>query len=294
MRRLVSLAAIVMVAQSLPAQVIVQSGYGFSFGGPRFRVSGFTTGSTTVVPGFSPTFRPWGLYAPAPLIVVVPQPIFVVPAQYNLQGFDETPAPKPRVNPAEWHVLRPVNVPAFPAVPRPALIPMAPIAAIEDRQPDANRESARQVRLAQAAFAADEYGRAAERLTEAIKLKPDEPLPYFLLAQVRFARGEYAESVTAIRDGLKLAPDWPASAFTPKPLYAARPGAFEEQLNELKAVAANSPDDVTVQFALAYQLWVTGDRDAATKIFRRLAPVVKDKSAVEAFLNVAVARQVKR
>ena len=293
MRRLVSLAALVLISQSLPAQIVVQSGYGFSFGGPRFRVGGFATGSTTYAPCFTPTFRPWGLYSPAPLIVVVPQPIFVVPAHYNLQGFDEPPAPKPPANPARWHVLRPVNAPAFPVVPRPLLIPMAPIAAIEDRQPDANRESARQVRLAQAAFAADEYGRAAERLAEAIKLKPDEPLPHFLLAQVRFARGEYAESVAAIRDGLKLAPDWPASAFTPKPLYAANPGAFEEQLNELKAAAAKSPDEVTLQFVLAYQLWFAGDRDAATKIFHKLAPVVKDKSIVEAFLNVAVGRLVK-
>ncbi len=298
MPRAVALFLILLAAPTASAQVIVSSGFGFSFGGPRARITGFVASQSFAAPCFGPTYRPWAPYAPVPLVVIVPQPIYVVPA-YDLQGFAERfaerPAePAPRPNPARWHVVRPANEPPFPAVPRPALNPAAPVAALGDRLPDANRESARQVKLAQAAFAVGEYGRAAERLAEASRLKPDEPLPYFLQVQVRLARGEYSEAVAAIRDGLKLAPDWPASGFTAKPLYAGDPAAFEAHVAELKAAVDRDPNDATAKFLLAYQLWFRGARDDATKLFQQLAPIVKDRAMVEAFLTVAAARLVKR
>jgi tetratricopeptide (TPR) repeat protein len=299
MSRAAAFVLTLLVAQSSAAQVVVTSGFGFSFGGPRARVTGFVTGRPLAAPCFGPSFRPWQPYASAPLIVIVPQPVFVVPANYDMQGFAERFAerntePVPRPNPARWHVVRPVNAPPFPPVPRPELNPLAPVAALADRLPDANRESARQVKLAQAAFGVGEFGRAIERLVEASRLTPDEPLPYFLMVQVRMARGEYAEAVAAIQNGLKLAPDWPASRFTPKPLYTADPGAFDRHLAELKDAVERDPNNVTTRFLLAYQLWFTGERDVATKHFQHLAPRVKDKAMVEAFLNVAVGRLVHR
>jgi hypothetical protein len=299
MSRTAALFLSLVIAQSSAGQVVVTSGFGFSFGGPRARVTGFVSGRPLIAPCFGPTFRPWQPYASAPLIVIVPQPVFVVPTNYDLQGFAErfaerTPEPAPRPNPVRWHVVRPVNEPPFPPVPRPALNPLAPIAAIGDRLPDPDRESTRQVKLARAAFDVGEYGRAAERLAEASRLSPDEPLPHFLTVQVRMARGEYAEAVAAIQNGLKLSPDWPASRFTPKPLYAADPGAFDRHVAELKDAHARDPNDATTRFLLAYQLWFAGDRDAAVKQFQWLAPRVKDKAMVEAFLNVAVGRLVHR
>jgi hypothetical protein len=295
MTRVAAIVVSLLIVQSAAAQVFVSSGFGFSFGGPRARVSGFVAGSSFAAPCFGPTYRPWTPYAPAPLVVIVPQPVFVVPANYDLLGFAERPVePAPRPNPARWHVVRPANPLPFPAVPRPELNPIAPVPALGERAADANRESARQVKLAQAAFAAGEYGRAAERLTEAGRLKPDEPLPYFLLVQVRLARGEYAEAVAAIRDGLKLAPDWPASAFSPKPLYAADPGAFDRHLAELKAAVERDPNDATAHYLLAHQLWFAGDRNEATTRFQKLAPRVRDKALIEPFLTVAAARLVTR
>lgn len=300
--RFITAVAVVAACQEMAhAQVIVAGGFGpkggvaFSVGGPRFHGTGFCTNPFA---GCNPyAFSPWGFYAPSPLVVVVPQPLFVLPRGYDLQGFDDRPArpvePRPALNLKNWHVIRPDKQPAFPVVARPA-VPAVPPVGVEERDPNPVREAARQVRLAQAAFAADEYGRAVERLEESIKARPDEPLTHFLLAQVRFARGEYAEAAAAIRDGLKLAPDWPASAFSPKPLYAANPARFDEQLADLRAAAADQPGDVTVQFVLAYQLWFKGDRDEAAKLFRKLAPQVKEKAMVEAFLNVADVRLVKK
>lgn len=295
MRRFVALSILLAIAPTASAQIVVQSGFGFSFGGPRYRVTGFTGYSGAFVAGpayWSPICRPWNYYAPAPVIVVVPQPIFVVP-QYQLAGFAEAaPRPEPKVDPARWQVLRP-NAPAFPAVPRPELAPVAPVAAIGERKPDAAGESARQVKMAREAFSAGEYGRAAERLAQAIRTKPDDPLPHFLLAQVRFARGEFIEAVSAIREGLKIAPDWPASQYSVRAIDA-DPAAFEAHMKELKLAFERHPDDVTVKYLLAFQHWFGGERIAAIALFRQLEPRVKDKAMLEPFLNVAVGRVIDR
>ena len=83
--------------------------------------------------------------------------------------------------------------------------PPAPVPVLVDRpEADPAAESARQVRLAKAAFAAGEYGHAADHLERAIKAKPDDPQPHALTAQVRLAAGQYADAVTAIQNGMKL------------------------------------------------------------------------------------------
>lgn len=303
MRVIMTVATLVAISPSLSAQWIVQSGYGFSFGGPRNFSTTWSASWSVQAPCFAPTFRPWNLAFQPPVVVIVPQPVIVIPTNYNLldfggqeaERFAERPAERrPVPNPNQWHVVRPVNQPAFPVVPKPDLQPAAPLDVVEERIPDVRRESVRQVRLAQSAFDASEYGRAVERLRESIRLQPKEPLPYFLLAQVHFARGEYTESVAAILEGLKIAPDWPATEFSPRPLYANQPGALDRQLEELKTLALRKPEDVTLQFLLAYQLWIKGDRDGATKLFRQLAPIVRDRAVIELFLNVTVGRLVKR
>lgn len=295
MRIILTAALLVLAARPVAAQVIVaggfsrQAAFAFSHSGHHVRAGGFVGYGYA---GGAVAVRPWGYYS-AP-ILVVPQPVLVFSPNYDLQGYIEPASPAPDPAPAKWLVIRPLKQPAFPLVARPDLIPGAPPAAVGERKPNPKEEAARQIKLAQAAFANEEYGRAVERLEEAIKVQPKEPLPRFLLAQVRFARGEYAEAVAAIRDGLALAPDWPASEFTPKPLYAAVPVRFDEQLKELHKASADRPDDVTLQFLLAYQLWFNGDRGEATRMFRRLAPAVKERNLIETFLDVAVGRVVKK
>ena len=143
------------------------------------------------------------------------------------------------------------------------------------------------VTTARTAFAAEEYGRATERLADAIAADPADPLAYFLLAQVRTARGEYAEAVTAIRDGMKRAPDWPATGFRIRELYGKNPRRFDEHLVELRRASDARPDDATLAFLMGYHLWFLGERGDAAKLFRKAVGKVKDGGVIDRFLAEA-------
>ena len=112
-------------------------------------------------------------------------------------------------------------------------------------------------------------------------------MPHFLKAQVRFAAGQYGEAVASIRDGMKLAPDWPTSAFRPKDLYGTAAARFDLHLTDLRQAADANPTEPGLAFLLGSQLWFTGDRPAATKLFRATAPRVKDAAVIDRFLRVA-------
>lgn len=301
------------------------AGVGFAFGGRKFAVRGFIGGGPGVfAPAWGPpAFAPWGYYggpvsvvAPvgywvAPPVIVAPPPVVVVgyntaAPRYGLFGpddrprpgtFDPPPAPDPfarrRVDEAvkrgDLLVVRPGGggVPKVPE-PQPGLVPR-PVFAPEPAEvpKDPKTRAAFEVTQAKAAFTADEYGRAAERLADAIAASPEEPLAYFLLAQARVARGEYAAAVAAIRDGMRRAPDWPATTFQLKELYGPNAAAFDEHLAELKKAAAAEPNDPTLGFLLGYHLWFLGEKVEAVKFFKRAARQVKDRGLIERFLAEA-------
>ena len=248
--------------------------------------------------GFSPPVLGWGVPGWAPPVVVVAAPPLV---QAVARPPDPPPAP---VDEKNFIAIRPgkgaPKIVAAPPPPQP--LPEQPpppparprVDAAGDRKADPKAEMVRQVELAKAAAEAEEYGRAAERLAAAIGAKPDEPLPYFLLAQVRFARGEYAEAVAAIRDGMKWAPDWPTAPFRPKALYGPHPERFDTHLADLRRAYADNPNDPAVGFLLGYELWFTGERDEAARLFRRVTGQVRDNGIVERFLLEVDAKVVGR
>jgi hypothetical protein len=277
-------------ARPAAGQFVVAGGYGyhshasFGYGHTRF---GFSAGFSAVsVAPVYPVFPYWGGYgwpgyAVAPVLAVP----YAVPVP--LDGWD-VPADPPRRPRRDdnFLVVRPKKADAAPAVPaaRPPLPAPAGVAAGGPLAvPQA--EAARQIALARAAFAADQYGRAAERLQAAIDADSTGPLAYFLLAQVRTARGEYAEAVAAVRDGMRHAPDWPDSGFRPAELYAGRADRLDAHLAELRAAVAAAPDDPTVGFLLGYHLWFLGRRDEAARLFRRVLPAVRDAGVVGRFLQ---------
>ena len=295
------------------------AGVGFAFGGKRFAVRGFIGGGSAWGP---PAFAPWGYYggpvsvvAPvgywvAPPVVIAPRPVVVVGynapvPRFGLFGpddrprpgtFDPPPAPDPfarrRVDDAvqrgDLLVVRPGGG-GVPRVPEPQPGFARPGFAPEPVEvpKDPKQRAAFEVTQAKAAFTAGEYGRAAERLADAIAASPGEPLAYFLLAQARVARGEYAEAVAAIRDGMRRAPDWPATTFNLKELYGPNAAAFDEHLGELKKAAAAEPTDPTPGFLLGYYLWFSGEKAEAVKLFKRAARQVKDRGLIERFLAEA-------
>ncbi len=117
-------------------------------------------------------------------------------------------------------------------------------------------------------FAAGDYGRAAENFARAMAADPADARTYFLQAQAKFAAGQYAEAVARIRDGLARDPKWPAAKFDPTELYGDHPERFFLHLFALKKANAETPNQATLEFLLGYQLWFSGDKAEADKLFR--------------------------
>lgn len=137
----------------------------------------------------------------------------------------------------------------------------------------------------QEAFDAGELGRATERLAAAVAADPALTAAHFKLAQVRLARGQYSEAVDAIRDGMKNVRDWPSVRVRVDDLYAINPKRLATDVADLKAALEASPNDTTLTFLYAHHLWFSGDRAAATELFRKLDGKVKESELVEPFLT---------
>src|SRR5207248_11183278 len=70
-------------------------------------------------------------------------------------------------------------------------------------QEEARPENVRLLDLGRRAFAALEYGRAAQRFRQATQVAPAEPTAYFLLAQTLFALGKYDDAAEAVHAGME-------------------------------------------------------------------------------------------
>ena len=277
-----------------------RTGVGFSVGGKHLHVTGFVGGwSGVVAPAWGPACWAAPYWAGGPgwwqaPVVVVPPTVVVVqrPAVVPLAAFDppvrEEPDPfaaarvDAKVRRGELVAIRPQGNAAKPAdVAKPVVVP--PPAPVEvPAEPKAR--AAFEVARAREAFAAGQYGRAAERLADATAADPAAPLPYFLLAQARTARGEYAEAVAAIRDGMRRAPDWPAAGFNLKEFYGPTVAKFDGHLADLREAAALDPDDPAVGFLLGYHLWFLGEKAEAVKLFLKATKQVRDNGVIERFL----------
>ncbi len=203
--------------------------------------------------GFRPVRPP--MVAPAPAVPPVP-PVNPPPKEKPKPPVEEKPKEPP--------------VPQPPRPPRPEADPRA--------------ESARQRQLGQDAFAAGEYGRAAQRFRQATRVNPTDSLAYFLLAQAEVALGKYDAAVAAIQDGMPLDPDWPSSPFRPVTLYGDNVTDLPEHLQALEDALTRHTDDPALLFLTAYVLWFDGRRDEARPLFERAAAVAADPSFGERFL----------
>jgi predicted negative regulator of RcsB-dependent stress response len=262
--------------------------FGVGFGRPGFALGAFSSGYHV---------RAMEFWSYAPPVVFVPPPIIVA----GNVAPEELPHPpgiplRPAAKPGDFVVFRPMKaIPpdegtitprvdrVAPPAPPVRFDPLAPIdlGKVERPDPDPATESARQMKLARVAFAAEQYGKAAEHLTAASKARPDDTLPHFLMVQVRIAAGQYAEAMAIIRVGMKQSPAWPTASFRlrdwPK---------FDEHLAALRRVAEANPAEPVLAFLLGHQLWFNGDRDGARKLFREAAARVKDTTEIDRFLQI--------
>lgn len=325
MKRIVLAAGVVLgLACASPAQAqFVYGGIGYHggywFRGPVFvpPVPFWGWG-----PGWAPGVgNPFFLPPPAglgPPVIVVPPPIILAgglpnnPLAGNPFPIDPAPAPAVQANPVppgarpgEFLVISPRRNVAQPgevqpklervvppAPPPPRVDPFAPPrdGNVERVEADPTKESARLVQLARKAFADGEYGRAAVQFDRAIRANKEESLPHFLKAQARFATGQYSDAVAAIRLGMRLAPDWPTSGFRPKDLYGVNAERFDAHLAALRRALADHPNQAALEFLLGYELWFTGDRPAATVLFRAAAKHSPGNPMIERFLREADGR----
>jgi len=168
-----------------------------------------------------------------------------------------------RVNPEVDRVaaVPPPRVPVF------RLDPFAKRAKVdvEPREADPAKEAVRLLALGRAAYAAGEYGRAADQFERAAAADGKSASARFLNAQAAFAAGRFADAVSAIRAGLEIDPAWPTSTFDPKEPYGANAVAFTVHLAELRKAVAANPGEPNLEFLLGYQLWFVGERIEAKK-----------------------------
>ena len=152
--------------------------------------------------------------------------------------------------------------------------------------PDANpkAEGESQLKLGRTAFAAREYGRAAQRFRDAARHLADNALPQFLLAQAFFASGRFAEAADAVEAGVRLRPEWPGVRFPPRDLYGPNAADFDNHLRRLRDSVDLFPDDPVLLFLHGYELWLDGRQEEARPLFRRARPGTADPAVIDRFL----------
>lgn len=313
-----ALTVVLLVAPSASAQCLGPGcGWGFGFGGPKVR--GVVWGPPIVpVPwGFSygytfntAYFNPW--VVPPPMAIPLPPTLGVFSladempttggvdlAALRKKLTDDRDAEqqvKERVDAAvkrgEFVVFEPGKpLPKRAEVP-PVKVPDSPkpaeaVSPKPDARPPADPAALARFHLhrGQAAFDAGELGRATERFAAAVAADPKLGEAYFNLAQTRIARGQYTEAMEAIRTGMKNVPGWADARWSTTDLYLAHPKRLTADVDDLKAAVAAAPTDSTRAFLYAHHLWFSGEKVAATELFRQLDGKVKEKELVQPFLK---------
>jgi hypothetical protein len=280
---LLLLFALVVSATEAHGQLFLPSPYGFG-GGFQFSYSrgslgrGLRLGVGGQLYGLAGPYYPSAHSRITVVSIAAPPQVIYLPAP---PAEEMRPPTMPRL------VEPPAPAPPAPKKEEPKAKPEKPPA--ELRAPpgpkeDPDEEHDRQVRLGRETFKAQEYGRSAQRFRQAIRLRPGEGLPYFLLAQSLIAQGKYHEAQEAVPAGLERWPDWPTSGFRPLELYEA-PVEYTEQLRALEELVARHPRDPVILFVCGYALWFDGRRDEAGRLFQRALERAKDRGPIERFLK---------
>jgi hypothetical protein len=261
----------------------------------RLSISGFVSGSY-VAGGFSysPFWSPYGvtvqrvnvIVQPAPTVVLRQPPAQVVRVEDDISGVDldeidpiTLKKRKPEERPAP--VVQPRAEKKPPPAKRPAPPPPPPPQVPED--PNVNIPDP--VERGKKAFAAREYGLAAQRFRQAIQVDPAAPLPHFLLAQAQFALGKYWDAVKTIRAGMDRKNDWPTTKFPPRALYQGNELDFLGHLKRLEDAVDKHPQDAALLFLLGYELWFDGKRAKARALFQKAKPLTPNPVYLDRFLK---------
>jgi TolA-binding protein len=232
---------------------------------------------------------------PSPQIVYVPQPFFMPPPD------DDLPPQRPRV-PDQPEMIpvpppekeKPKQQPPPPKKEEPKKEepkkeepklkgPRPDVELPRPPEGDPRDEYARLIRTGREMFGDEEYGRAAARFRQAIRLEPDRPQAHFLLVQSLLERGDYHDAYDALLDGLKRDKIWPTAKFRPQELYGGNLEEYTRLLEALERAQAKHPNDPAMLLLRGHALWFDGRKQQAAALFRK-ALAGPDRAAAERFL----------
>jgi hypothetical protein len=176
------------------------------------------------------------------------------------------PAPLPGQNAGVFHPLDPDNRERARRPVEPELPPAGPL-------PPAVPEGATLVERGRAAFAAGQYGRAADHFRRAAT-DAANPVPSFLLIQTLIALDKYSTAAETAAAAVERFPGWTALTVRPLDLYAEQAANYASDLKRLEETRAAHPDDPVLLFLAGHTLWFDGRKDEARTLFRRAAPAI--------------------
>jgi hypothetical protein len=298
LRRSPALFALLLCAAAAPAQGVVVNGSFTSRGG--FGRSGSLTlsGGSVYGPAYNYGYGRYYSSGRAHVTVIysgaqiVMTPIVLeppssagpdddAPARRTPDRRDQPPAPPPPVPGQNAGVFRPLEPDNRERARRPFVVePMPPP---ELPAPATVAEGASLVERARAAFAAGEFGRAADCFRRAAEADPADPMPPFLLVQTLIALGKYTAAADVARAAVERFPGWPALPYRSADLYGASAADLAADLLRLDETRGAHPDDPVLLFLAGYVRWYADRKDEARALFRRAAPAFP---AAERFLRV--------
>jgi Tfp pilus assembly protein PilF len=141
-------------------------------------------------------------------------------------------------------------------------------------------------RRAEEAFRARNYKEATRAWRHAIVDEPNNGPLLLRLAQALFAAGEYGEAAGATEQALMLLPEekWQSEASNTMNLYTAA-GDYKDQLKGLEKAVKENPDDPALRFELGFQYGFSGRRAEARRELDRLLKIAPEDELGRRLIN---------
>jgi tetratricopeptide (TPR) repeat protein len=134
-------------------------------------------------------------------------------------------------------------------------------------------------------FEAANYGAAARKFQEAMRLAPNDMILPFAYAQALFADGQYTESADALREALKKVSPDQEGVFYPRGLYANDDVLFA-QIESLVDKLERFGYDADMQLLLGYHLLGVGETGYAREPLERASQDMENADSAKVLLGL--------
>jgi thioredoxin-like negative regulator of GroEL len=135
-------------------------------------------------------------------------------------------------------------------------------------------------------FETGNYGAAADKFEEALRLSPNDMILPFAYAQALFADGKYTESADMLRRALSKVTPEKEGVFYPRGLYA-NDDVLYAQIEKLVDKMEEFDNDTDMQLLLGYHLLGTGETGHAREPLERASLDMENASSAKILLRLA-------